>query len=903
MAFTTRWRTEFKDIQGLLWRIDIQENVAQGAITELKAAGSPLNFEFNSDSDDWNDPVRTSKAVFNVFSTTDFQLTSLYSDEDFHYKVIIYKGAAGTSIFWQGFIVTSEYSEPYDCVPYPVTITAIDGLNYLKNIKYEDTSGDPIVAYTGRKLESQIIIDILAKINIPTLAGDIIFTEYVNIYEESMASDVDDSPMDQLTIDVDIFQGMYCYEVLQELLKKYNAVIRQINGLVSIYRPMELLQAIVSGRSFTGATAKSANSGLVPEQLINRTGVASNLHQFPGSALMIKPAVNIITLNQDYGYKQNWIKNGQLAGSSWDGADFQYWTQSHALGATPVGQELHLENERDGASFAASRIIIHFRSLTQSFGEHAVSSATDVFTFEFEYLHMNYSGENIPFNVYTYVNIKSDNADKWLYGITEEDFGWLCGWSDTNKDIVLSDPIPRSSMDWKKFVGKFTGLPTSGSYTITLFSSYALHTSSVKTEFRNIQLYATSDAITSSGYQKFSLKNLFPHHSHLDTFTDIAEKVGTQYILSNSLLGKELVLDFLLGDVTDTEIDNVVEQFAGALTTLVGGVTAYTSDWNTRGGAESTKLLEIIGGEVGNQYSRPKQLIQMMIKEISSTDVVFSMIGNIQDALNQISAVNRKFIFNAGGFDVKNRIWNCDLIELIEELTSAVVVPPLSPTNFSFGRTGFQNSNTPQGGCKWSELAGDIYRFSKVGIGIIPTAMNHIKGNLSQPLTGTVATTITSADIVGTDTLFLTELEVGDSILIESEIFTVLTITSDTALTLDSAYAGESDSGLPVYCDPDLFKIDNGNSVNKVRVTKSGYLLSEKKPILFTANASPAITDYQTKWAAIFGPYPFARLFWIDENGDWIPWMQEPKYAVTAGLLQSITWNLGFEATGFIILQ
>jgi len=42
-----------------------------------------------------------------------------------------------------------------------------------------------------------------------------------------------------------------------------------------------------------------------------------------------------------------------------------------------------------------------------------------------------------------------------------------------------------------------------------------------------------------------------------------------------------------------------------------------------------------------------------------------NIIGNFQDTLNQISGVNRKFVFNSGKFDVKNEMWTADLLEII----------------------------------------------------------------------------------------------------------------------------------------------------------------------------------------------------------------------------------------------
>ncbi|MBU3918383.1 tail fiber domain-containing protein, partial [Patescibacteria group bacterium] len=110
-----------------------------------------------------------------------------------------------------------------------------------------------------------------------------------------------------------------------------------------------------------------------------------------------------------------------------------------------------------------------------------------------------------------------------------------------------------------------------------------------------------------------------------------------------------------------------------------------------------------------------------------------------------------------------------------------------------------------------------------VGIGTTePSSLLNLKGTLSTALTGTVAVTNASTTVVGTTTVFTTELAVGDSIKIGTETFTVSVITDNLSLTLDSAYAGTTASGLTGYKDPTLFAIDNGDAVNKLTVTKSG---------------------------------------------------------------------------------
>ena len=75
------------------------------------------------------------------------------------------------------------------------------------------------------------------------------------------------------------------------------------------------------------------------------------------------------------------------------------------------------------------------------------------------------------------------------------------------------------------------------------------------------------------------------------------------------------------------------------------------------------ELLQIICDEMADQYSRPKQLIQMPIMDMSG-QMAINLLGNIQDTINTLDGKARVFVINRGEFDVRNRIWNLDLFEI-----------------------------------------------------------------------------------------------------------------------------------------------------------------------------------------------------------------------------------------------
>lgn len=764
MAFWDKYKVEISDVYGLQWNIEIQEDSASGSTTYLTATGSPLRFDFFSGSDEYNEPIRPSKAIFEVYSTTNFALTDFYTDEDFRLKVNI---KYGSTLYWTGFIITSEYSEPYNDTPYPVTITAVDGLNYLKDILYDDSG----TYYDGRKRISKIVLDILAKINITS------FTEYLNIYEEEMADTADDSPMDQSYLDVDIFRDMSCYEVLQAILEPFNAVIRQRNnGIMVIYRPEELTQTTVYGRTFTGETTKSSTS-LTPAQYIERT-TETNLKQLSGGALMIKGALKKITANQDFGYKESWIDNWEFKGETFDGTDFEGWTQQAGTNAAPISSELG--EGADGVylgSYDTSAPNAYY--IEQSFAPYAVEDLSTNYGFEFEYLVHNTTVSDVA-NLDIAVQVIT--SDRYLASTTSEGdaYGDFAVWSAGVSYVVHTVTAKNGISGWQKISRPVLTLHGSGPITVRL---YASNKTNVYVAFKNVKFYNYSEVLSQRqaiiGFKQSKVRHSSIFGSYLTPKMDAIygtvnyasqrKIVRKTYEATNALNGKELAVNYIIGDVINDDVDvgNIVEQFAGSIgkpgfdyrvdtVTLTGGgagdsaditcngdtqacefdtdlattaakfvtdhaaqyassdvtVTSsgadiiFTNDilgeefngattivpdvgtldgtvalttparpddaitqtevWNTRSpGGEAQPLLEIITAEIGGQHSRPKHLIQMNIAETLTTAPVFNIIGNLQDSLNTISGNNRKFVVNSAQFDVKQRLWNVDLIEII----------------------------------------------------------------------------------------------------------------------------------------------------------------------------------------------------------------------------------------------
>jgi hypothetical protein len=840
VAFVEKYRCEWYDRLGLKWRYDILEDGFGGSITDLQASANPLRIDYLANSDDlFENPIHGSKCDLTVKVSTSFALADLYTVQDRKFKVNIYYNT--TSLFWTGYIVSNSYSEAYDDTPYDVVISANDGLGYLKEISFEDISS----TFDQREITSYIIYIMFFYIGVTE------FKEIINIYEDSMDSAAGDSPITQQKIDISIFKDMYCYEVLEHILNQYNAICRQFSGEYYLYRPIELTAATAYGRKFTAATTTIAFT-VTPALNINRSGSASDIRDVNGGKKELFPPAKKIIINQDYGWKESWLSTWQFRREDYSSGDWYGWEHVGLTSHTPIGQILPSEKEGILMGYTGSGSVAPdaLQNLYQDFAFFALSTS-DILVFEFDYLLYNASAATVN-DVDIYIKVANGAGTKWL----EIDTANLYKWSDTEKFITIRENASPGASSWATFSRRIPGLPTSGKYRVTLYG--VDESSNVRVGLRNLKFYCTSDEITAmrtllmgKRLVTVDLAKFGPFVSkYFSTFERFATIIQREYIVTNSINGKVKYYDRVLGDVADAAIDNVIEQFAGAIgaslesltavaasfvtdfaadylsggvvvtssgsalifeaqvagvnftgsttitnltgdldgsvaattanqaaiwtielggasgeiniivnsisraativttldaaaatflsnygtafpgvvvsnpsgaiLTFTGGVTSFTiqevsgdmnatggktqdsvkrkdtitlsgsygtanilcdgttkvasfkltasSVWNTRGGSEADPIIELTAAEIAYQFSRPKEmLLSQPIYETGGSSITphIDFIANFQDSLNTVGGNNRKFVPNQGSFDVKNRKWNIDLIEII----------------------------------------------------------------------------------------------------------------------------------------------------------------------------------------------------------------------------------------------
>jgi len=484
MAWDVKYRSEFKDILGLKWRIDIADETDATTIITMQPTDTPLTINYLAGDDSLiGSPIHGSTVDINIYADTDFQWSNFYDYGNQTYKVNVYYDPDNTNVLnWTGFINSEGYQEPYDGTSYPVVISASDGLGQLKDMpyKYTVTTVDD-TDYNGRILESQIIIDILSKIQ---HTG---FTEYINIYETEMSAGTGDSPMDQLKIDADAFRDMSCYEVLEHILNKYNAVIRQIDGQMTIYRPLDMSLDVIYGRIFTTATAKTSTT-ITPLILIDRPSFSSDVNSVDGGTLMIQPPIKKVTINQDYGYKESWIDNYTFDKDDYYTSNFALWNLSSGATCSPLS--IKMPNEKYGVIMLGTD---PSKYIYQDFGVEAIIEASPaIFNFSFQYQYYSgvASGDKTMTTPEEIIQIRNAAGDKFLYEIDSQ----FCGWRATPSYIsIAGGTIKPGGNGWNTYSRKVVGLPTAGTHQVRIYARDAGLGVVLWTAVKDVKFNTTAD--------------------------------------------------------------------------------------------------------------------------------------------------------------------------------------------------------------------------------------------------------------------------------------------------------------------------------------------------------------------------------------------------------------------------
>jgi hypothetical protein len=379
-SYGVKYRAEYQCIaegkEDWTGRIDILERGFTGSLTEVNTGKEPITISYTGEGEGKFKTTISSTATIQLDSDTNFKFVELFIGDERKYKVIFYKDyGSGFEIKWQGFILPTEYEEPYTDPGYIVTVTATDGLADLKDQDFGNLSGNlSLIKVIARCLRNTDL-----NLNIRSA---------ISRFELNHDTDPEDDPLEQTFVDASIYTDKTCDEVLNYVLIPFGARLFQSKNVWWIIS-IEDTPFTFSYRQFSPIGIYQSNSTYDPRIYSKGATETQRIVWLNQSGkLMVRPGYRDVIIDYNAGLVNNIFFTGRFEPADIVGSFFKGWSLdiSGASGATSG-----IENVSNGDSTGA--LFIDFQNAQVGGTAYLVSeqkvfakSENDRIRFSFQYL-------------------------------------------------------------------------------------------------------------------------------------------------------------------------------------------------------------------------------------------------------------------------------------------------------------------------------------------------------------------------------------------------------------------------------------------------------------------------------------------------------------------------------------
>jgi len=231
MAFSSIYEFEYYDDEGVLNECVIQKEDGGFPVVPTQINGY-VTYSM-SEVDSVDESIRGGGLTLSLEASTTQTYSDLYSGNEKQFLVYYYRDSV---LKLKGWLISDGIYEDFVSDKWIIDIDVTDGLSFLKDLAYVDTSG---LQYTGKQSQLEIISNCLLR----TGLGQNINTN-IDIYYTGLSTTLD--VLDNVFYNTDRFVKddgetiMDCEEVLRDVLEPYNAQIVSWNGEWWIFKINQL---------------------------------------------------------------------------------------------------------------------------------------------------------------------------------------------------------------------------------------------------------------------------------------------------------------------------------------------------------------------------------------------------------------------------------------------------------------------------------------------------------------------------------------------------------------------------------------------------------------------------------------------------------------------------------------
>ena len=304
MAYGLKYELHGKSVPfGKNWKVRISNEGYTGAQIDRNVPANPFKLKKDSAG-----TIRGTSLDFAIRAVDDFEFVELYTHNSRDWLIELVDNS--DIVVWKGFILPEEYQEPYSPAPVTVNFTATDQLGILKNFPYAPPA------------------EVLSQSLLVTLSDCLLNTGLYLGYEIAISiqetrQDPTRSILSELQSNPEIYRGMTCYDVVNDILSHFDADITQNEGLWMIRGMCDREKA----RMIYGPDcANTFTYTSVPaSQTLGRYGISDVWPTGSPLALSLATSNRLLSISETYLTKAsitpkaetNWGDNDFVAPSGW----------------------------------------------------------------------------------------------------------------------------------------------------------------------------------------------------------------------------------------------------------------------------------------------------------------------------------------------------------------------------------------------------------------------------------------------------------------------------------------------------------------------------------------------------------------------------------------------------------
>lgn len=332
MAYGIKYQLYCKGRDGVTTKLVISEDGYTGVEIDRNVPVSPFNLRKDS-----AEVVSGTSMEFRIREEIDFEFLEFYTNNPKKYKVEFYRTGTGltadstdvtsddtthtademgtTVHIWSGYLNPQQYNCKYAGGNQNISFQATDGLGLLKSEPF---------TLTGFSSEFEMIRHCLDKIGL-----NLGYAVAIGIHENNHNTTY--PPITQTYKDCDIYEGMNCYEVLEDILGKYNATITQWESRWRIigYKDKKMTRSLYTWQGVYEAT-EAAPAVL----LLDLVKSAAYARPSGYLTMSLESGGKRVTLKHDYGRKDSFLTNHDFA--KYSDLMFDDWTKSGSFTPTRI---------------------------------------------------------------------------------------------------------------------------------------------------------------------------------------------------------------------------------------------------------------------------------------------------------------------------------------------------------------------------------------------------------------------------------------------------------------------------------------------------------------------------------------------------------------------------------------